>query len=113
MFHQSHRSIRTQWPSSRACSGVSSSLHVRRSLMLRLRHVLAAFTCLLLVGCAADTEGWKDKFNIPPQNFTSTGKNTYFILEPGYQLTLEGKDEGKNGRLIVTVLNETKNVDDV
>ena len=42
--------------------------------------------------------------------FASTGKNTYFILEPGYQLTLEDKAGGK---LIITVLNDTKKIGSV
>ena len=41
-------------------------------------------------------------------HFATSGRNQYFILEQGYQLVLEGK-EGKNkGRLVITVLNETK-----
>ena len=42
--------------------------------------------------------------------FTTTGRNTYFILEPGYQLTLEDK---AGGRLVITVLNETKKIGNV
>src|SRR5215510_5969697 len=40
---------------------------------------------------------------------TATGKNDYFVLEPGFQLVLEEDDE----RLVITVLNETKKVDGV
>jgi hypothetical protein len=40
--------------------------------------------------------------------FLTTGKNEYFILEPGYQLILEGKDGKDSSRLVITVLNETK-----
>jgi hypothetical protein len=42
-------------------------------------------------------------------NLASTGRNPYFILEPGYQLVLEG---GK-ARLTITVLDQTKVVDGV
>lgn len=42
--------------------------------------------------------------------FETSGRNRYFILEAGYQLTLENK---KGGRLIVTVLNETIKIGDV
>ena len=42
--------------------------------------------------------------------FATTGKNTYFILEPGYQLTLEDKSGGK---LVITVLNDTKKIGNV
>ena len=39
-------------------------------------------------------------------NLIPTGRNPYFILEPGYQLVLEGREE----RLTITVLDETKTV---
>jgi len=39
----------------------------------------------------------------------SVGRNPYFILEPGYQMVLEGGGT----QLIITVLNETKMVDGV
>ncbi len=45
--------------------------------------------------------------------FLTTGRNTYFILEPGYQLTLAGKDGKDSTVLIITVLNETKKVGNV
>ena len=38
------------------------------------------------------------------------GENAYFILKPGYQLVLEGEDDGKEVLVEITVLNETKNV---
>jgi len=39
--------------------------------------------------------------------FETTGENTYFVLKPGYQLTLE---DSKGGRLVITVLYETKKI---
>ena len=42
--------------------------------------------------------------------FEMTGRNQYFILEPGYQLTLENK---KGGKLVITVLNETRKIGNV
>lgn len=45
--------------------------------------------------------------------FVSSGKNDYFILEPGYQEILEGGSEKKKSKLVITVLNETKKVGDV
>ena len=45
--------------------------------------------------------------------FVSSGKNDYFILEPGYQEILEGGSENKKSKLVITVLNETKKVGDV
>jgi hypothetical protein len=43
-------------------------------------------------------------------HFESSGRNQYFILEPGYQLVLEGKEGKDKGRLVITVLNETKKI---
>ena len=52
---------------------------------------------------------WRASFTADKTNFTDIGRNTYFILEPGYRLTFEhGKDF-----LIVTVLDETKIIDGV
>jgi hypothetical protein len=45
--------------------------------------------------------------------FVTSGRNTYFILEPGYQLILEGKDGKDSAKLVITVLNETRKVGNV
>lgn len=42
--------------------------------------------------------------------FLTTGRNSYFILEPGYRLILEGMDNKDSIRLVITVLNETKQI---
>ena len=54
-------------------------------------------------------ETFTSTFAVDSGDFASTGRNPYFILEPGYMLTLE---DGKT-RLVVTVLAETKRVDGV
>jgi hypothetical protein len=46
-------------------------------------------------------------------NFASTGKINYFILEPGFQVILEGEEDGEKLQLIMSVMNETKIVDGV
>jgi hypothetical protein len=56
-----------------------------------------------------DASGGTSTFVTEPGELASTGRNPYFILEPGYQLTLEGGKE----RLVITVLNETRSVDGV
>lgn len=58
-------------------------------------------------------QGFTDSFPMQQCTFSSTGKNPFMILEPGYQLTLEGVDEGKNVHLTITVLNETKVIDGI
>jgi len=56
---------------------------------------------------------WTDSFNIEELHFSTTGKNKYFILEPSYQLTLEGKDGKDAVKLLVTVLDETKKIGNI
>jgi len=52
---------------------------------------------------------WQDEFAISSCNLTTTGRNPYFVLEPGFQLVLEGG----NTKLQITVLSETKMIDGV
>lgn len=52
---------------------------------------------------------WTSTFGVQPSEWTSTGRNPYFVLEPGYALVLENGGE----RLVVTVLDETRVVDGV
>jgi len=59
------------------------------------------------------TAVWTDTFEIAACKFTSTGKNTYFILEPGYELVLEGVEGEDTARVVITVLDETEAVGDV
>lgn len=39
-----------------------------------------------------------------------TGRNAYFVLEPGYTLVLEGEEDGEPGRITITVLDDTKQI---
>jgi hypothetical protein len=70
---------------------------------------------VILFGSATQVHGmgsappWQEEFGIEKCNLQTTGRNEYFILEPGYQLVLEGGDE----RLQITVLNETRMVNGV
>jgi hypothetical protein len=52
---------------------------------------------------------WQEEFGISKCNLATTGRNEYFILEPGYQLVLEGGGT----RLQITVLDETRKIDGV
>jgi len=49
---------------------------------------------------------WQKQFRISECALQSTGRNTYFVLKPGFRLVLEGG----GGRLAITVLDETKSV---
>ncbi|MCK4614212.1 MAG: hypothetical protein KAU14_05355 [Thermoplasmata archaeon] len=57
--------------------------------------------------------GWTDSFDLADYDLSTTGENEFFILKPGYQIVLEGEDDGENVKVIITVLNETKVVDGV
>lgn len=52
---------------------------------------------------------WQEEFDLQERVLVPTGRNEYFILEPGFQLILEGEDE----KLAITVLDETRQVNGV
>jgi hypothetical protein len=79
-------------------------------LTRRLTIMAAVILALPTLGVqAAQAEGsskWQDEFPIAECKFKTTGRSPYFILEPGYELTLEGDDK----KLMIVVLDETKTV---
>jgi hypothetical protein len=53
---------------------------------------------------------WTEKFDLGSCDWSSSGRNDYFILEPGYRQVFDGH-EGKNVlHLEITVLDETRKV---
>jgi hypothetical protein len=54
-----------------------------------------------------------DAFVVDSKDLSPTGRNPYFILEPGYQLVLQGREGGENIELTITVLQETKKIGDI
>ena len=60
-------------------------------------------------GKGQEEDGFTRDFPLEKDELSSTGRNPYFILEPGYFLILEKGDT----RLTVTVLDQTKKVDGV
>jgi hypothetical protein len=81
----------------------------------RLQHV--ALICAAMVPCAsaaqrgarASSGSWQDSFVVGRDELATAGRNPYFILEPGFRLTLEEGDT----RLVITVLPDTEVVDGV
>jgi len=72
---------------------------------------IAAICMFVFVsGCITSQPGnakqWIAEFNLKDRHLAATGKNTYFVLEPGFQLVLEGED----AKVTITVLDETKQV---
>ena len=50
---------------------------------------IVAIGMLPLTGCAGTGE-WTSHFVMEGDELVSVGRNRYFILEPGYQMVLEG-----------------------
>jgi hypothetical protein len=57
----------------------------------------------------ASDPSWQEEFDLATRTLVSTGRNGYFVLEPGFQIVLESN----TARLAVTVLDETREVDGV
>ncbi|OFX21486.1 MAG: hypothetical protein A2V77_05030 [Anaeromyxobacter sp. RBG_16_69_14] len=76
---------------------------------------VAALLITVQLGSAAYAWGtgasstWQEEFDISRCNLVTTGRNPYFVLEPGVQLVYEGGD----AKLQITVLDETKVVNGV
>lgn len=71
---------------------------------------VVATTIMPIVGTSANAQNqsWTSSFNMGSCNFSSTGTNPYFILQPGYQLVFTGVEDGEPLDVTVTVSNETK-----
>lgn len=83
---------------------------------MRRIHAGVALVMILVtfsVHCAGSTNSgqknrssWQKEFDIARCTLVPTGRNQYFILEPGFQLILESRNE----KLVITVLEETQPV---
>lgn len=86
---------------------------MRRIIGWSVIGVVAVWVLFATVAEADEKEthlaGWTTDFSAEKADLESTGRNPYFILEPGYFLVLENGDE----QLTITVLDETKRVDGV
>ena len=57
---------------------------------------------------AADS--WTETLVCPDEAFTNVSRNAYFVLEPGWQTVLAGKEGGKLTEVTSTVLGETQDI---
>ena len=69
--------------------------------------VLAAVAVAAVPACS--NAQWQQEFAISSCKLVTAGRSQYFVLEPGFQLVLEGGGT----KLEITVLDETKVVDGV
>lgn len=72
----------------------------RRELLLIFAILSISAVCVF-----AGNDGFTSSFGTC--SFSSTGKNPYFILEPGFQQVYEGKQGKVSVRLTITVLDKT------
>jgi hypothetical protein len=77
--------------------------------MWKLSYLLVLGVLAAAGGFLLANDGWTKDFAVDRGDLGPTGRNPYFILEPGYQLVLEGGGV----RMTFTVLDETKKVDGV
>ncbi|KAF0243439.1 MAG: hypothetical protein FD180_3329 [Planctomycetota bacterium] len=85
-----------------------------------IRASVAAFLLTLYAGAEEpktpvppDEPVFTQDFGEAVEDFVTTGKNPYFILEPGYVLEYEGTEGKTKLKLAITVLDETKKVDGI
>jgi hypothetical protein len=72
--------------------------------------ILVLAVVLLTQGSQQTKErDWQATFNVDKTSLADAGRNTYFVLEPGYRLTFRNGPD----TLTVTVLDDTKIVDGV
>ena len=78
--------------------------------------IVPMIVVLLAAGCAGSQNPsahansvWQEEFGISDCDLVPTGRNEFFILEPGFQIVLEGMIE----TVAITVLDETREVDGV
>jgi hypothetical protein len=80
---------------------------MRRILLAPL--IIAGGILVLMLGAPLRAQTWTMEFPVDKQDLASTGRNPYFILEPGHSLVLRGGD----AEVTITVLAETRMVDGV
>ena len=80
--------------------------------MKRTRLIVAIGFVALAVGgpAGADDLEFTTDFPLDTCKFKASGRNPYFSLKPGYQLLLEGLDEGEIVTLQITVLSKKKTI---
>jgi hypothetical protein len=87
---------------------------------MKIRHILVCaialptFVAGSQLASAQQAKKFTDTFRFEQcRGFSSTGRNPFLVLEPGFQQVLAGKEEGVDVRLTITVLRQTKRIDGV
>lgn len=90
---------------------------------MKWMHCVAGFAAALILLASGlyaqeqrtdtSTARWTESFDLESCSFSTTGRNAYFVLEPGYRLVLAGVEDGDSITLTITVLNDTQEVDGI
>ncbi len=87
---------------------------MKRSSVFLILPVLACCVVLLVSSArgsaTTDSKKWTDRFDTSNCAWSSSGKNDFFVLEPGYQQILEGHEGKESVHLEITVMPETRKV---
>ena len=83
-------------------------------MLNRIAGAVAMVATLMLGACSSSVDpaadqSWQQEFALSDCDLSPTGRNDFFILEPGFQLILEGRNE----KLAITVLDDTRAIDGV
>jgi hypothetical protein len=90
--------------------GVKGMTNRVRALTVLMIALLFAAGCAGTQNPASSGDGeWQEEFGISDCDLVPTGRNEYFVLEPGFEIVLEGRIE----TVTITVLDETREVDGV
>lgn len=82
---------------------------IQSSLKLLTIITLCAIGCVGPGTSNSQNSSFQQDFGLSERTLSHTGRNDFFILEPGFQLVLESETE----KLVITVLDETKEVDGI
>ena len=82
----------------------------RTSRLILIATALLAISVAVVVAVnEVNGSSWQKEFGISDCSLQTTGRNTYFIMEPGFRLELAGDGE----KLHITVLDETRTIDGI
>ncbi len=60
-----------------------------------------------------DSAVFQESFGVDKKDLAPHGRNPFFVLEPGWQLVLQGKEGRDEVRVVITVLGGTRKIDGV
>lgn len=80
---------------------------------MKLTRLVLVGLVLQVAATAQETKTFQDTFAVDKRDLIPHGKNPFFILEPGWQLVLEGKEGRDDVKVVITILKGTRKVDGV